>query len=366
MFYNSLKVLIMKKKKSYIINTIFILLVTGLTLYYLIHSKMIKNLSVLKNLTFLDFIAIISTIVVFVLADSFIIYSSAKMITNKAKFSHGIGAYFVGNLGSNVTPWKSGHLPFAYFYYRRRKYTNEETFAIIINNHLVYSTCLVFLYGAFGIISAINHFSVLIGETKINLWFIGAIGSVFNLGYLVVCFLMTRNIHVQNLIIKVEAFFLKKLKKIDDCDKFKVEKQAKMVIYKECIDRYIHKPQLYILPVFSYVVFMLACYGLPYIIYIALSNDTVTLKNFCYFFTLYQATSYVSNILPIPGGTAVAEFSFITVFKKAMGDSYCSTAMLIWRILTYFLFIIVDFVYFLIFTSKTEIEKEKNLKLEEQ
>ena len=350
------------KKKNIIFNVIFLLVVTGLTIFYLIQSGLFNNLGELRNLTLTGVVFLVFIILVYVCCDTFIIHGSMKMVNKNAKFFDAFGAYAVGNLGSNVTPWKIGHFPFASYYYHKKGYNAEEILTIVCNNHMVYSTSLILIYAVSAIIAAANNFSVTLSEKVIPLYIVGVIGSSMNVLYLGGCILLMHNQPIQHFVMHVEEFFLVKLKKIDSIEEFESEKLLKMEVYRKCFYRYTHEFYKYICPILVYFVFILCWLGLPYFIYLILSNEYFNFKEFALFFSLSQGMSYVSNIIPVPGGTLVAEFSFIQIFKLAMGN-YVSIAMLIWRIFTYFAFIIINFIYLIVFVllSNRRARCEKSL-----
>ena len=47
------------------------------------------------------------------------------------------------------------------------------------------------------------------------------------------------------------------------------------------------------------------------------------------------------GVMPMPGGSGVAEFSFYAVFKLLIQDNFVFWALLIWRILTYYIYLII-------------------------
>lgn len=349
------------KKKNIIFNLIVLAIVTGLTLYYLISSDLFKDIGKLKSISASGIIIILLLIVAYVLADSYIISHSMRKINKSAMLTDGIGAYLTGNLGSNITPWKIGHFPFCLYYYNRKKYTFEETLTIVCENHLVYSVCLCFLYTIFMIIALINNFTVTIGDIKLKLYLVSLFGTLSNIVYIIFIILLIKNQKLQSLLLKIQVLFTKKFKKDVNIEDYIRDKEIKMKVYVKCFDDLFHHFSTYLKPIFSYLIFMLTNYGLPYVIYLVVSKESFNINDYFYFFLLLQAMRYVSNIIPIPGGTGVTEYCFITVYELAMGKSLVTTVLLVWRILTYFMFIIVDFIYFLIFNSKNQIETIKEL-----
>ena len=65
---------------------------------------------------------------------------------------------------------------------------------------------------------------------------------------------------------------------------------------------------------------------------------------------LYAGISFI----PTPGNSGAADLSFFLLFKTGLGSGYAFTAMLLWRFLSYYLHIIIGFVFT---TSKKRYDK---------
>ena len=50
------------------------------------------------------------------------------------------------------------------------------------------------------------------------------------------------------------------------------------------------------------------------------------------------------GVMPMPGGSGVAEFSFYTVFKLLIQDNFVFWALLLWRILTYYIYLLIGLI----------------------
>lgn len=352
------------KKRKIIFNVAILILVTGLTIYYLIDSDLFQNLHTLKDISLFNMLAIILLLAIFVMLESYIIYTSIKKINSEAHYKDAVGAYLMGNLGSSITPWKSGHFPFMAYYYKRKKYSLEETINIVADNHLVYSMCLSILYLIFMIVGIACGFEVKMGEISMPLYIFTLFGVISNILYIVGIIILIKNEKLHEKILKLQLWFVKRFSKKINLEEFEANKRIKMAAYRKSYEELKHNFKRYVLPVLAYLVCMLINYGLPYFIYLFLSKASFMVLDYIQFFMLSQAMRYVSNIIPIPGGTGVMEYSFLVVYSSLMTDMYVSSCLLIWRFGSYFLFIIIDFIYFLIFNSKNQIGDIKEYELE--
>lgn len=349
-------------KKKLIFEIIFFLVLTGLTIFYLITSGVFNHISDLKNVSILGIFSIVGVVIIYVLCDSFIIYQSIKKVRGNAHFIDGIGTYALGNLGAGVTPWKSAHFPMIGYYLVKRGYNTEETLSIMARNQMVYSITLPFLYGIFLIYSIIQKAFITIGDMDFPLWVFSFIGIITNIFYFVILMFLLYNKKFQDFIVHIELKVLIKLKKIEDKDNWLAKKNLKMRVYKETATSFWREWYKNLSSIFVYGLFILAINGVPYVVYLALSNRTFILKDYMYCFMLHQAMSYVTNIIPVPGGMAAIEFSFLTVYEEFMG-SYVNMAVLLYRFFTYILLILFDFSVFIILQIYSKVKKKTcNLK----
>lgn len=137
-----------------------------------------------------------------------------------------------------------------------------------------------------------------------------------------------------------------------------LKNKKKMEIYKISANRMWSNFKYNIPSYIVYTLFMLLSFGLPYIIYLVISHNGFKIEEYMYCFLLCQASSYVTNIIPSPGGIGTAEFSFLTVFQAFMGDAV-NLAVILFRSTTFLLLVIIDFIFFTIFLIKNTLERKK-------
>lgn len=198
----------------------------------------------------------------------------------------------------------------------------------------------------------------MVGDINVPLFIFCLVGIITNVGYFTALMLMMYNLKFQAFILKIEVKILKKFKHGFDPDSFIIEKQKKMEIYKISANRMWSNFKYNIPSYIAYVLFMLLSFGLPYIIYLVITHNGFKIEEYMYCFLLCQASSYVTNIIPSPGGIGTAEFSFLTVYQAFMGDAV-NLAVILFRSTTFLLLVIIDFIFFTIFLIKNTLERKK-------
>lgn len=347
-------------KKKIIFNVIFFIVVTGLTIFYLISSNVITSIKEIGKVHWWGFILIVGILFSYVSLDCFIIYRNMKQIKPESKYGQAYGLYFMGNLGSNVTPWKSAHFPMIGYYLKKKGFNTEENISVMATNQMIYSTILPVLYTIFFIYSIIRNQTLMVGDLNVPLFIFCLVGIITNVGYFTALMLMMYNLRFQAFILKIEVKVLKKFKKEFDPDSFTSEKQKKMEIYKTSANRMWSNFKYNIPSYIAYVLFMLLSFGLPYIIYLVITQNGFKIEEYMYCFLLCQASSYVTNIIPSPGGIGTAEFSFLTVFQAFMGDAV-NLAVILYRSTTFLFLVLIDFIFFTIFLMKNTLERKKEI-----
>ncbi len=347
-------------KKKIIFNVIFFIVVTGLTIFYLISSNVITSIKEIGKVRWWGFLLIVGILFSYVSLDCFIIYRNMKQIKPESKYGQAYGLYFMGNLGSNVTPWKSAHFPMIGYYLKKKGFNTEENISVMATNQMIYSTILPVLYTIFFIYSIIRNQTLMVGDINVPLFIFCLIGIITNVGYFTALMLMMYNLRFQAFILKIEVKILKKFKKEFDPNSFTIEKQKKMEIYKISANRMWSNFKYNIPSYIAYVLFMLLSFGLPYIIYLVISHNGFKIEEYMYCFLLCQASSYVTNIIPSPGGIGTAEFSFLTVFQAFMGDAV-NLAVILYRSTTFLFLVLIDFIFFTIFLMKNTLERKKEI-----
>jgi uncharacterized protein (TIRG00374 family) len=296
------------------------------------------------------------------LIESLVIFRTFKMSNTNLSFRQALGTYFFGCLGSNITPMKSGHFPLKFYYFSRNKVSFEKSLGIICLNQIIYSSTTIFTYFLLFIFCAVKNTSIVVLNITVYLKYIALIGLVFNIGTMTLVLLMSFNKKFHSLIIRLCAWFLFKFKKITSKEEYAESQREKMLIYKNQILYFVKHFYKFLPSILMYFVFLLLICGTPYVIYLFLTNSTFNISDYLFFFSLNQTMSYITNVIPVPGGTGVAEITFLTIFGLVYPENLIGTGMVIWRVFTYYMPTLIAFLVFVIFMVKKRNEERISLK----
>lgn len=337
----------MQSKKTYIIDIVIVLIVTELTIFYMVHYGIFDELDSLKEIPWFGFLTILIITAICILLRSFVFRTSFKNTNTNLGYGSAISAYMFGTLGSGITPFKIGHFPFMFYYYGKRKVQFEQSLGIMCMNQIIYALTTIFTYFTIMILCIIKKTSIVIQGTTLNLWFFAMIGFLFNLGTLILVLLMTYSKAFHKAIVKCLSFFLFKFKKISSREAYEEEHALKMKIYKEQVNFVIKHLHKFLLTFLCFFIYIILYYTVPYIIYLFMTKSAFTLSDFLFFFSLSQAMTYITNVIPVPGGTGVAEFSFLAIFGIVFPENMVGSAMIVWRVATHYIPLVISFIIFI-------------------
>ena len=355
----------LKNKKYYIIDAVIILLVTALTLFYLLKNGIFSELSNLSKLSLTGHFTISLIVFINYIIEIVIIYRSNKMANIGLTFGQTAEAYFFGNLGSNVTPSKAGHFPFMFYYFSRKNIPFDKSLSLVCLNQIIYSTTTIVLYLALFIYTAVKNTYIVVLNITVFLKFIALVGLLFNVATISLVFAMSFSKKFHKLIINICAWFLLKFKKINSKEEYEEEQVEKMLIYKSQIIYFLKHFHKFLLSIFIYVIMLFLLCGMPYTIYLFLTGSTFSVSDYLFFFSLNQTMAYITNVIPVPGGTGVAEFSFLTIFAVVFPENLIGTALVIWRFFSYYVQIIIAFIVFISFMCRNR-NRHKHMALDQK
>ncbi len=346
-----------KKKIIYIIDIIVILLITSLTVFNLLKENPKEKLKAITNIGIVGILILLTVYLTNILIEGYITKLVIKSNDENIEYIDAIGSYCTGALFSNITPLKLGNAPSIVYCYTKSGLKLDKAIASFIEGNFIWvlntiltcSVCMFFCYS--------HDITIFLGEIHVDLGLVALIGLIYNFLMLVICLLVAFNSFLQTLFIKGSSWVLLKLKRITDVDKYCKEQEGKLSLYRQVIKNFLLNFKESILVLFFYIVKNLIWGSVPYISYLLISKSGFDLGMFLYSFMLSQLIYYIGSIIPIPGASGAIEFSFLLVYNALFEQAYLVSTVLVWRTLTYFVPIVIGFVFFI----KTMNKKEKTI-----
>ena len=275
------------------------------------------------------FVAVFCVCMYFVF-EAFIVKRFLKGQHKKFTFKNAIRIPLIEQLFNGITPFSTGGQPAQLFAMAQSGIDAGRASSILLMKFVVYQAMIVInfivclLIGfqyiqdkvnylmVFVIFGFVIHLAVIIGLLMIMYWY------AFTKKLVAACMLVVK------LFVKGDKF-----ERLNTSIYSKIEN-----FHKESLRMKNEKKILF--DVFVLTFFQLAFYYLvPYFIMLSLGYTSVDIVMIT---ALHVLIVMVISLFPIPGGTGGAEYSFAIVFSSFMtSHSKLILAMLLWRILTYYL-----------------------------
>ncbi len=254
---------------------------------------------------------------------------------------------------NGVTPFSTGGQPFQVYSFRRKGIRISDSTSILLYNFLCYQIALNIVL----ILSITIYFKQLLDEVPNQLWLI-ILGFLINFITMIVIIILGRSKKAAKLMMKFLRFLCrfkifkrmlaKKIKKIGHS----IENMQS--VFKEASS---HRKTTFCSVLIKVLAFGLY-YSIPFIIYQALGVNLGP-NDFFFMLAMSAFACAVAVWVPTPGATGGIEVAFNVLFSQisvieASGNpaTLATSAMILWRFITYYLMMIFGFVSYYLFESR--------------
>jgi hypothetical protein len=342
----------MKNKKT-VFNLLFLIIVFGLTLYYVFHGEDMGALTEYISRSDVRFwIAGIALVVLFILSESVIIYYMMHSVGQPVILTHCFLYSFVGFFFSAITPSATGGQPAQLYFMKKDDLSISVSTLILMVVTITYKAVLVVLGLAVMIFrprAVMQYLQPVIGWCYL--------GVVLNV--LCVTFMMILVFHetlAENIVVACIRFFCRFIhtKKEEEW----IEKiRHSMEKYRSVAD-YLRKNKRVIVNVFAITcVQRFLWFFITYMIYCSFSLKGVSAPVVT---TLQGMISVSVDMLPLPGGMGISENLFLSIFKPICGEKLVLPVMIVSRGISYYAQLIISAVMTGIAYFTIGGEKKKN------
>ena len=219
-------------------------------------------------------------------------------------------------------------------------------------------TSFQFICCVLALIGLIVNRSLIFGQTGHLKYFI-IMGIILNIIFLIFLIVMILS---KSLAIKILDIITKLLKKFHykKVETFKEKALKQIDEYHNC-SIYLKNNKLVLTKVILTTIIELILYhSIPFCIYLSFGLKGYSLIKFITLSAvLYTAVAFI----PSPGSMGVSEGGFMIIYKVLYPSAILSSAMLITRVINFYLFIIVSGILILIFIILNKIKERKNKKV---
>lgn len=299
------------------------------------------------------FFALISLGVCY-LAKGFKLSLLCKSMTNKWHFRTCMQTGIIGHYYNNVTPLGAGGQPFEIYHLSKNGVHGGTASSLPIATFFMFQFAFV-VFGIFNICCftpETNLFNLpesILASTTAEvlrpLAIIGVVCGLFMPGIVILFSLLPR------LCSKLVYFVINignKLKIVKD-PKLLTRKTLKTVIQNsKCIKKMVTRPIVLTLSFLISLIEVLAIDSIAFFTLKFFGYDVEGISSFLEWLQIVQVCSILYaaiSFIPTPGNSGAADFSFYWLFQTGLVVGFAFPAMIIWRFLSYYSFIIIGFVF---------------------
>ncbi|HEY9063215.1 MAG TPA: lysylphosphatidylglycerol synthase transmembrane domain-containing protein [Pseudobacteroides sp.] len=247
----------------------------------------------------------------------------------KEKVSNSFSYTMVGQFFNSITPFQSGGQPAQVVYMMKNDIDSANASSIVMLKFVAFQSVLT-IYSLVVIIFTFNDFNARIPY----LLPFTVLGLAVHASMIGISMLFSYNRTLTEKILKFVFKVLKKIRIIKG-DEVEAEKKLEDSLSKFHDNAFLLKknPKLLIELFILTMIQLSFFFAIPYLIYRGFGTDSSS------FFELFAAAVFIAtviSIIPLPGAAGGAEISSYTFFHFFFEGNAVFTAMLLWRIITFY------------------------------
>lgn len=340
-----------KQTRKRLFNILFFLIFAIATIYIIFRNNDINRIMANIKGSHKEFLfGAVLCMFVYLFAESFNVYRLLKTLNDKVSIWQTLKYSFIGFFFSSITPSSTGGQPMQLYFMNKDKISiSHGALALLVQLLSFQFITLVLALIGFGAEYdlLIHH----IGNIK-YLMFLG-IGVNLVIQTFLIIMIFSKNLGKKliNLATKILRKF--KYKKLDNFQKKALEQ---LEDYHDCA-YYLKKHKLLLIQIiFVTLIQMSAYHAVPYFVYKAFGLSGSSILTFIFL----QAVLYISVAsLPLPGAMGASEGSFMIIFKMLFPAAFLSSAMVLSRGISFYLYVIISALVIVGFMLKDKL-KVKN------
>lgn len=278
-------------------------------------------------------------------------YSLYKFTNNYDKaytFAQSLKTTVVGQFFSVVTPGAVGGQPMQIYCMCKQGVDSGVASSSLVQKFLVYQTTITI----YSLIAFVCNFDLFRGKSVGLMMSLAAFGFISHAVVILFVYMFSFSKKLTSKLINRIFKMLSKLKLIKEPEKKAESVKTQLEFFHESNIKLYQNKKMLVQVVALTVAQLTLIFVIPYMVYRAFNFrgadpfDMITGQSF---------VTMVSSFMPLPGGSGAAEGSFYVFFAMFFTSETIKSAILVWRIITYFINIII----FAPFSNVSRIKSNK-------
>lgn len=324
-----------QNKKNQLISIVVMILLMAATCYVIFKDQSPSHLlGVLSSIKLRYIFAGVLLMIFYISCEGINIHISQRGMTGRSSFFKSLGYAFVGFYFSSITPSSTGGQPAQVFYMKRDGISISHstlTLMVILITHQFVMLAL-----------ALGTFLLNIGFKDAGFYDIRhLIGYGIIANTLLVIFIIMA-MRSRGLVEKIALGILRFLAKIKIVKKYEKWEASLEHLLDEYEDgaKYIRQNPKMVFGITVITVFqIIAMYSVPFVVYKAFGLSQYSFLQILY---LQSVLNLAVSSIPIPGSVGASEGSFLKLFYKMFSESLVIPAMLLTRLLSFYIILVIS------------------------
>lgn len=337
------------KLKNKRLNIIILMIALGLVLYFTLKNNFSM---IIKELSKVNLLIFSTAILIFILSlalKSVSLQIYIKEHNENYTFKKAFSLTLIGQFLNGITPFSSGGQPFQVYLLKKEGNRISDSTSAMVKDSVIYQLSLLIM----GIVSIVLNLMLKVIPLKSNLTWLIIIGFIINILVLIFLFMVIKMRKTMLNIINKLLLILNKIKIIKNIDSIEEKVKKGLDNFYNCKFDFRKNKKRFLITILTNVVSLALLYMIPYVIFESLNTNALDI---IHSILLTSFVMLIGNFIPIPGATGGIEYGFIKFFSKVnINMPTISSAMLLWRFITYFLGMLIGFIILVI---REEVQKK--------
>ena len=336
----------MKKKSNYKFNIFLLVLISFIVIYFSLKDNFDAAINYLLKSNLLWIMVAIIFVLLNIFFQSLSQYRFLKEVKKDYKFTSCMKLMVIAMFFNAITPFSSGGQPFEMYLLKKEDIKVTDSANALLQNFITYQFSLI-LIGTIAIVC--NKFFNII-PNNLLLKKVVILGYIINVCVMGIIIVLSRGKKLNTKIFSKLFNFIFKFKFI----KNREEKKEKAL---KTLDDFYNSTAIMknnfkntVLSITFNFLSLLCLYLVPYFVFLALRSSNVI--NVLESIILSAYTFLIGNFVPIPGGTGGLEYGYMDFFGLYAKGGLLSSSMLLWRLLTYYLGMIIGGITLMTYRKK--------------
>lgn len=310
-------------------------IITAIVLYFALKDDFEEIIHHILNINLVWLVVGILLMFLYLAAQASAIYELSRKFNKKYKFRRAFKLELGTHFFNYITPFASGGQPYQIYGLNRSGFRLIDATNIAIQGFITHQIALIIVSGIavysnyyFGIFNELGFLKELV-----------LIGFIFNFIILIILLLISFGKTINSFIVVKVINGLSRLNLIKNKEDYLVKWSMTSAKFHSGASLLFKDKTLFIRIVSMKILSLLVLYSIPVVILYSFSNYHDLTG-----FISIVSTAYImliGSFIPTPGGSGGLEYGFVQFFGIFISGGVLTSAMLIWRFITFYLILII-------------------------